>query len=160
MSLGPVIIAFGMLLMTRIGAGSEYFSSVLPAVIVFGLGLALTVAPLTAAVLASADAAMTGIASGVNNAVSRVAGLFAVAALPVIAGLSGGAYRDAVAFADGFRLAITMSAVLVAAGGVIAWLAIRNDVLVVAPGRGVTLPPSSVRTHCAVEGTPLVPPPE
>lgn len=160
MSLGPVIIASGMLLMTRIGAGSEYVSSVLPAVIVFGLGLALTVAPLTAAVLSSAEAAMTGIASGVNNAVSRVAGLFAVAALPVVAGLSGGAYRDAVTFANGFRVAVTLCAVLVASGGVIAWLTIRNDVLRAAPDGAITLPQSSVRTHCAVEGTPLVPPPE
>jgi EmrB/QacA subfamily drug resistance transporter len=158
MTLGPVIIASGMLLMTRIGAASDYVSSVLPAVIVFGLGLALTVAPLTAAVLASADAAMTGIASGVNNAVSRIASLFAVAALPVIAGLRGGAYRDAVTFANGFRVAITVSAVLVASGGLIAWLAIRNDVLRADPSGSVTLPPSPVRTHCAVDGTPLLAP--
>lgn len=151
MSLGPLIIASGMLLMTRIGADSEYFSAVLPAVVVFGLGLALTVAPLTAAVLAAADDSMTGVALGVNNAVSRAAGLLAVAVLPVIAGLSGDAFRDPVAFASGFRVAITLSAALVASGGVIAWLTISNDVLDQAPDE-----PAKPCSHCAVEGVPLV----
>lgn len=160
MSLGPLVIASGMLLMAGIGAGSQYLSSVVPAVVVFGLGLSLTVAPLTAAVLASAADEMTGIASGINNAVSRAAGLLAVAVLPVVAGLSGDAYRDPVAFAAGFRVAITLSAVFVALGGVIAWLTIRNDVLGAAPDEVRARPISPARTHCAVAGAPLTPPQE
>ncbi len=150
MSLGPLIIAAGMLLMTRIGAGASYLLHVLPAALVFGFGLALTVAPLTATVLAAAPDSLTGAASGVNNAVSRAAGLLAVAVLPVIAGLTGDAYRDPVAFAAGFRVAITISAAAVASGGVIAWFTIRNDVL--KPEDAA--PPMM---HCAVCGSPLEP---
>lgn len=153
MSLGPLIIASGMLLMLRIGPDAGYLSHVLPAAVVFGVGLALTVAPLTATVLASAEDALTGVASGVNNAVSRAAGLLAVAVLPVVAGLSGSAYRDPVVFAAGFRVAIILSAASVAGGGLIAWLAIRNDVL--KPGQ----PPGAQasRMFCAVCGSPLDP---
>lgn len=155
MSVGPIIIASGMLAMTRIGPRADYLSLVLPAVVVFGLGLSLTVAPLTAAVLAAVPDEMTGAASGVNNAVSRAAGLLAVAVLPVIAGLSGDAYRDPAIFAAGFRVAITLSAALVACGGLIGWLTIRNDVLKTEePERDVP-----ARVHCAVCGSPLEPAP-
>ena len=78
-----------MLLMTRIAPGSGYVDTVLPAVIVFGLGLAATVAPVTATVLGAANERHAGVASGVNNAVARTAGLLAVALLPPIAGLTG-----------------------------------------------------------------------
>ena len=81
LSVGPVVIAAGLLLMTGIDPGDSYVSSVLPAVIVFGLGLTLVVAPVTATVLAAADARHSGIASGINNGVSRVAGLLAIAIL-------------------------------------------------------------------------------
>ena len=80
--------------MTRIDPGDSYLSGVLPAVIVFGLGLTLVVAPVTATVLAAADERHSGIASGVNNAVARVAGLLAVAVLPVVAGLTGDKFYD------------------------------------------------------------------
>jgi EmrB/QacA subfamily drug resistance transporter len=159
MTFGPMVMAAGMLLMTRIGEGSEYLTSVLPAAIVFGLGLALTVAPLTAAVLAAAEDALTGVASGVNNAVSRAAGLLAVAVLPVVAGLSNEAYRDAAAFTSGFRVAVTSSAALVAAGGVLAWFTISDDVLRRQADQ-TRRPERRARTHCAVEGTPLEPTPE
>ncbi|CAN5821184.1 MFS transporter [soil metagenome] len=149
MSLGPLIIASGMMLMTRIGAGASYFGDVLPAAVVFGLGLALTVAPLTATVLAAAEDSLTGVASGVNNAVSRAAGLLAVAVLPVVAGLTGDAYLDPVAFAAGFRVAITLSASSVAVGGIIALLTIRNDVL--GPAR------TPEKMYCPVCGAPLEP---
>ena len=82
LTLGPLIIAAGLLLMLRINPGDSYVSTVLPAVIVFGLGLTLVVAPVTATVLAAVDSRHSGIASGVNNAVARVAGLLAVAVLP------------------------------------------------------------------------------
>ena len=83
MTVGPLVIAAGLLLFTRIAPGNGYVATVLPAVIVFGLGLSCTVAPLTATVLASVDDAELGVASGVNNAASRLAGLLAVAVLPV-----------------------------------------------------------------------------
>jgi EmrB/QacA subfamily drug resistance transporter len=87
MGAGPIIAGLGLLLISRTGARAGYLSEILPGVLVFGLGLAATVAPLTAAVLASVDQRHSGLASGVNNAVARVAGLLAIAALgAVVAG--------------------------------------------------------------------------
>jgi EmrB/QacA subfamily drug resistance transporter len=158
LTLGPLVIAAGMLLMTRIDPGDGYVSSVLPAVIVFGLGLTLVVAPVTATVLAAAEARHAGIASGINNAVSRVAGLLAVAVLPLIAGLTGDSFYDPAAMADGFRVAMLACAALAAAGGILAWLTISDDVLEAEPKlRGE--PPVTVSTDfsCAVAGPPLRP---
>ncbi len=155
---GPLVIAAGLLLLTRIDPGDSYVSSVLPGVIVFGLGLTLVVAPVTATVLAAADSRHSGIASGINNAVSRVAGLLAVAVLPLIAGLTGDAFYDPAAMADGFQVAMVTCAALATAGGVLAWLTISNDVLEVEPKlRGE--PPVAVSTDfsCAVSGPPLRP---
>ena len=84
--------------------------------IVFGLGLTLVVAPVTATVLAAADARHSGIASGINNAVARVAGLLAVAVLPLIAGLTGDEFYDPVAMADGFHMAMVACAGALRAG--------------------------------------------
>lgn len=126
MTAGPIVAAAGMLLMTRIGPDASYAADVLPAVVVFGLGLTMLVAPLTATVLASAPSEHAGAASGVNNAVARTAGLLAVALLPPIAGLSGDVYRDPAAFSDGFHLAATIGAGLLVAGGVLAAVGIRN----------------------------------
>ncbi|MBV9544998.1 MAG: MFS transporter, partial [Chloroflexi bacterium] len=106
MSLGPLVAAGGVLLMLRIGPGSSYIVDVLPSTVVFGLGLSLLVAPLTATVLAAAEARHAGIASGVNNAVARAAGLLAVAVLPVLAGISGDAYQRPEMFLVGFRTAL------------------------------------------------------
>ncbi len=78
---GPVIIAFSYLLMMRFGAHTDFWFDVLPAVLLFGLGLSITVAPLTSAVLGDIDSKHAGIASAINNAVARVAGLLAVAAI-------------------------------------------------------------------------------
>ncbi len=84
---GPLVAAAGLLLLTRVGAGADYVTEVLPAVIVFGLGLSATVAPLTATVLGAVELGHSGVASGINNAIARVAGLLAIAALgAVIAG--------------------------------------------------------------------------
>ena len=126
MSLGPLVAAAGVLLMLRIGARPSYLVDVLPATFVFGLGLAITVAPLTSAVLAAARSRFAGIASGVNNAVARAASLLAVAVLPLAAGLSGEEYRRPAAFAAGFRVAVLVCAALLAAGGIVAALTIRN----------------------------------
>ena len=149
---GPLIIAAGMLMMTRIAPGDGYVTSVLPAVVVFGLGLTLVVAPVTATVLAAADARHAGIASGINNAVSRVAGLLAVAVLPLVAGLGGSRFYDPVAMADGFEVAMLTCAALAAAGGAVAWLTIGDDVL-----HAERETPVEVSTDycCPVAGPPL-----
>ena len=126
MTVGPLVVAAGMALMMRIGPDASYVVDVLPPVVIFGLGLSLLVAPLTATVLAAVETHRAGLASGVNNAVARAASLLAVAMLPVLAGLSGNDYRDPVAFNAGFRIAMASMAVLSAAGGVIAWFTIRS----------------------------------
>jgi len=84
MGLGPLLAAVGLVLMTRLGAHVDYATDLLPALLVFSLGLASTVAPLTATVLSDADDSNAGIASGVNNAVARVAGLIAIAAIGAV----------------------------------------------------------------------------
>ena len=84
MGLGPLTAALGLALMLRIDGDLDYFADLLPALLIFSLGLALTVAPLTATVLSDADESNAGIASGVNNAIARVAGLLAVAAVGAV----------------------------------------------------------------------------
>ena len=118
MTLGPVVTAGGVLLLARVGWGASYVRTVLPAVVVLGLGLALTVAPLTATALGSIDERHAGIASGVNNAVARAAGLLAVAALPLVAGLGAGALTDPATLAPTYRTAMFLCAgLLLAAAG-------------------------------------------
>ncbi len=84
MGLGPLTAAVGLGLMLRVGARLDYFTDLLPALLVFSVGLAFTVAPLTATVLSDADEGNAGIASGVNNAIARVAGLLAIAAVGAV----------------------------------------------------------------------------
>jgi len=129
MAAGPLVSAAGMLLMLRIDGTTSYVWDVLPGAIVFGLGLSLTVAPLTSTVLASASQRHAGVASGVNNAVARAAALLAVAVLPAVAGLAGNDYQDPAAFDAGYRIALLVSVGLLVAGGVLAALTIRNGVL-------------------------------
>jgi len=129
LTVGPLIVAVGLLLMTRIDRGDGYVATVLPAVLVFGIGLTLVVAPVTATVLAAADARRSGIASGINNAIARVAGLLAVAVLPLIGGIAGEDFYDPAAMQDGFHTAMVAAAALAAAGGAIAWLTIDPRVL-------------------------------
>src|SRR5204862_3706274 len=146
------------LLMTRIDRGESYLSTVLPAVVVFGLGLTFVVAPVTATVLAAADERHAGIASGINNAVSRVAGLLAVAVLPLVAGLSGDRFYDPAAMTDGFRVAMLTCAALAALGGILAWLTISSDVLEAKPvHRGEPLSPVSTDFSYALSVLTLVP---
>jgi EmrB/QacA subfamily drug resistance transporter len=140
LTVGPLVIAAGFLLMTRIGPGDAYVSSVLPAILVFAAGLTLVVAPVTATVLAAADSRHAGIASGINNAVARVGSLLAVALLPTIAGLTGDSFYDPASMTDGFRIAMVSCAVLAAAGGVLAWLTISSDVLHAEPEPGGVAP--------------------
>jgi EmrB/QacA subfamily drug resistance transporter len=166
MGLGPITAAIGLALMARIDAPLDYFTDLLPALLVFSVGLACTVAPLVATVLADADESNAGIASGVNNAVARVAGLLAIAAVGAIISVQFAASvdsrlagrtlspvaRSAIAEARGqtlarvdasrtgeavagavqaasveaFRLGIGISAALVALGGLLGLLGIRN----------------------------------
>jgi hypothetical protein len=125
LTLGCLAAAAGTLLMLRIGPGAVYWRDVLPAVVVFGLGLTAFVAPLTASVLAAVENRFAGVASGVNNAVARTGGLLAVAALPVLAGLSGGDYADASALRHGYRIAVLCCAGLFVAGGALAGVLLR-----------------------------------
>jgi hypothetical protein len=92
---------------------------VLPGISLVGLGLSLTVAPLTGTVLAAAPDELAGTASGVNNAVARTAGLLAVAALPPLVGLSGADYASADALAPSYRLAMIVCAGLLVGGCVL-----------------------------------------
>jgi hypothetical protein len=125
MTAGPVVAAAGLLLLSRVAPGSRYLTDVFPAAVVFGLGLSLTVAPLTAAVMAAVEERHLGVGSGVNNSVARVAGLLSVALLPLAAGLSG-VDPGGPGFADGVRAAMRISAVVCALGGAVAFLSVRR----------------------------------
>jgi EmrB/QacA subfamily drug resistance transporter len=121
LTLGPLITAAGLLLLTRISPGSSsYWVDVLPAVVVQGLGMCLFVAPLTATVLASVEVDHAGVASGVNNAAARVAQLLVVAALPLVIGLSDQAYRSPGRVNTAFERAMWICAGLCAVAALLA----------------------------------------
>ena len=126
MTVGPLVSACGLLLLLRIGPGASWLADVLPAMIVFGAGMTLTVSPLTATVLDAAPDRFAGSASGVNNAVARAAGLLAVATIPGIAGITGDAYADPVALNAGFRTSVLISAGLVVAAAVVSFVFVRR----------------------------------
>ncbi|WP_018656264.1 MFS transporter [Actinomadura flavalba] len=125
MTAGPLIAGAGVALMALAQPGASYLTGVLPGVVVFGLGMALTVAPLTSTVLASVDEDHVGAASGTNNAVSRLANLLAVAVLPLAAGLHT---RGDGPLGAGYPRAMLLAAALCALGGAASWLTIRRDV--------------------------------
>ena len=118
MTFGPLTAGLGFALMERVGTVVQYWTQLLPGVLLFAVGLSLTVAPLTAAVLGDIDTAHSGIASAVNNAVARIAGLLTVAFVGVIVGPH--------LALDGFRRAILVTALLVIGGGLVSWVGIRN----------------------------------
>lgn len=124
MTVGPVLCGAGTLAMVGVGEGTGWLG-VLPGMVVFALGLALLVSPLTAAVLAAVADRYAGLASGINNAVARTGSLLAVAALPALVGLSGDDYADPVAFTQGYRWAMVVCAGLLVAGGVVSWFGLR-----------------------------------
>jgi len=133
MTLGPLISAAGLLLLLRVGPAASWLADVLPAMLVFGAGLTLTVAPLTATVLDAAPDRYAGAASGVNNAVARAAGLLAVAVVPGLAGITGDDYSDPVAFDSGFRTAMLIGAGLLVAAALAAFTLIRRPPRAAAP---------------------------
>lgn len=125
MSLGPLVCAAGVLVLSLVGEGATW-PHVLAGTGIFALGLATLVSPLTAAVLAAAPDRLAGSASGINNAVARTGTLLAVAAIPPVVGLSGEDYSDPTALTHGYRLACYLVAGLLAAGGVVSWLGLRG----------------------------------
>ncbi len=138
MAVGPIVGGTGLLLMLRVGADADYVAQVLPAIVVFGLGLAATVAPLTATVLDSVEERRVGIASGVNNGVSRVAGLLAIAVLGAVisaqfdagagAAIGGGPLTAAApeASTSAFHLRSASAGILMIVGGIAAGIGIEN----------------------------------
>jgi predicted MFS family arabinose efflux permease len=121
MGAGPLVAAAGILLLARVGQHVSYVTDLLPALLLFSLGLTMTVSPLTATVLAGADEADAGIASAINNAVARMAGLIGVSVVGVVVAgtLVGGTFAANAASVQAFHMAIVICAALVAAGGVI-----------------------------------------
>jgi len=150
MSVGPIVVGTGLALLARTTTDTSYVSGTLPAVIVFGLGLAITVAPLTATALAAAPLERAGVASAVNNDVARTGGLLAVALLPALAGISHQSYLRPDEFSSGFRTAVLIAGAWCLVGGFVSAMGIRN------PAR---LAPSAPEpcSHCALDATPLAP---
>jgi EmrB/QacA subfamily drug resistance transporter len=147
LTVGPLLCAAGMLLMLRVGPDASYVVDVLPALLVLGLGMVTLVAPLTATVLGSVDTARAGLASGINNAAARAAGLIAVAALPLLAGMGPEAYRSASAFDAAFGRAMLWCAGVLVVGAVLAFATVRR------PAPDCRHP--ECRTHCGVTAPPL-----
>jgi EmrB/QacA subfamily drug resistance transporter len=154
MSVGPVLVGAGLALLARVGRTGDYLTEVLPAVLVFGLGLAVTVAPLTTTALAAAPARHAGMASAVNNDVARAGGLIAVAVLPTAAGITGSAYLHPAQFSAGFHTACLICAVLCAFSGVVAAATIRNPHRDRAAG---PVPGDQHCLHCGLDAPPARP---
>jgi len=151
LTVGPLLCATGMLLMLRVGPDASYVADVLPALLVMGAGMVTVVAPLTATVLASVDAGRAGLASGINNAAARAAGLIAVAALPLLVGMGPEAYRSADQFNDAFRRAMPLCAGVLVVGAALAFATVRR------PAPDCRRP--ECRTHGSVTAPPLEPSP-
>ncbi|MEV5105438.1 MFS transporter [Streptomyces massasporeus] len=146
LTVGPLLCAAGMLMMLRVGPGASYVTDVLPALVVLGLGLVTLVAPLTATVLGSVSVVRAGLASGINNAAARAAGLLAVAALPLLVGMGEEAYRQPAAFDTAFDKAMGWCAGALVAGSVIAAAVVRRP------------PPDCKRPECLRHGGVMAPP--
>ena len=145
MTVGPLLVAFGLLMLTGISADSTYVAAVLPGIVVFGLGLALTVAPLTMTALASVEDRHAGVASGVNNAVARSGQLLAVAAIPLLAGFAPGEAVPAAELLTGFDRVMRVAALVVVGAAAISWMTVRRP----------TVPVVAPTWHCAASGPPV-----
>jgi MFS family permease len=128
MSAGPLIAAGGILLLLRTGMKTSYLSDLLPAMLIFGLGLSMTVAPLTATVLADAGEGDAGIASAINNAIARVGGLVGVSVIGVVvaSALLHDTFARNAQSVRAFHEAIGICAALVASGGLVGAIGIAN----------------------------------
>lgn len=147
MSLGPIVAGLGLVLLGIVDQSSPYASTVLPGVLVFGLGLALTVAPLTSTVLHAGGEEHAGASAAINNTVARVAGLIAVAIIPALAGISVGDQVGAASFDDGFTRGMLIAAGVCIAGGMLAAATITNP----PPDPDAPEPCS----HCSLDAPPL-----
>jgi predicted MFS family arabinose efflux permease len=161
LTFGPLLIAGGMLLLSGLSPGDVYVSGVLPGVLVFGLGLAASVAPVTATALGSIPDERAGAASGLNNAVSRSGQLLTIAAVPPLVGLTGDALGDPGELASGFDDAMRIGAGFVVAGALAAALMFRADDAIDDPDTpdddaAADHDDCSVRYHCGVESPQLV----
>ncbi|HET7488441.1 MAG TPA: MFS transporter [Acidimicrobiales bacterium] len=145
---GPVLAGAGLLLLARTGRHPTWAADVLPGALLFGFGLVTFVAPLTATVMAAADADHVSVASGVNNAVARAAGLAGIAVVPVVSGLTTATGAAEVTHA--FRVALVIAAVTATIAG---------PLMAVGLSAGVRGRRSARRLHCAVDGPPLQPDP-
>lgn len=146
LTVGPLLVALGLVLLSGIGTDVSWATDVLPGAVLFGLGLVAFVAPLTATVMGAVDDDHVSTASGINNAVARTGGLVAVALIPGLSGLA--AASDAVEVTAAFRLGMLLTA------GVAVLAALVSAVGL--PGRPRTRR-SWRRTSCAVAGPPLEP---
>ncbi|WP_262061298.1 MFS transporter [Streptomyces sp. STR69] len=146
LTVGPLLCAAAMLLMLRVGPDASYLADVVPALLVMGAGMVILVAPLTATVLASVDTARAGLASGINNAAARAAGLIAIAALPLLAGMGSEAYRSASAFDHAFDRAMGWCAGVLVAGSILACTTVRRPA------------PDCRRPECLTHGSITAPP--
>ncbi|WP_369189270.1 MFS transporter [Streptomyces sp. R08] len=146
LTVGPLLCATAMLMMLRVGQDASYLADVVPALLVMGTGMVTLVAPLTATVLASVDTARAGLASGINNAAARAAGLIAIAALPLLAGMGPEAYRSAPAFDHAFDRAMLWCAGVLVVGSVLAFATVRRPA------------PDCRRPECLTHGWVTAPP--
>lgn len=124
MTVGPLLVAVGFALMSRVAPGQGYVTVVLPAVLVFASGLVITVAPLNVTVLAAVEDGRAGVGSAINNAVARVASLLAIAVLPALSGIAGSAHGS---INSGFSRAMWICVGLAVFGAIISALTIRNE---------------------------------
>jgi EmrB/QacA subfamily drug resistance transporter len=158
LTVGPLIAAAGMLLLTRISPGSSsYLLDVLPAVVVQGLGMSMFVAPLTATVLASVEVDHAGVASGVNNAAARVAQLLIVAALPLVIGLSNDAYTSPHAVDSAFGKAMAVCAGLCAAAAALAAFLVPSGAILAEGGAETAVAQPQCTANCGFSAPPLEP---
>ncbi len=149
LTVGPIVAACGLLLLARIGEDTSWVRDVLPGAVVFGLGLVTFVAPLTATVMAAADPDHVSVASGVNNAIARAAGLSALAVIPVVSGLTSAV--DPAEITHAFRVGMVITACIAAAAGPLAFFGLAPH---------VNAPCTARRVHCAIDGAPLQPEPQ
>ncbi|HEX3605259.1 MAG TPA: MFS transporter [Candidatus Dormibacteraeota bacterium] len=150
MTVGPLVLGLGLILLAGIGGHADYLRDVLPGVVVVGLGISITVAPLTAAVLGAVEERHAGVASAVNNAVARVAALIAVATLPLVSGMAS-TRLGSPAYVTAYHGAMIIAGLVCAAGGVVALLTVRRGAEV------VPAPPPSVLHACQHPAGCLVP---
>jgi MFS family permease len=148
LTVGPLVTAAGLLLLTRIGPSPHWATDVLPGALLLGCGLVIFVAPLTATVMAAADPDHVSTASGVNNAIARAASLGGLAVIPVVSGLPTA--TGAAQVTEAYR-----SALLIAAGVA----ALAGPVMLVGLSASIRSPRTARPFHCAVDGPPLQPDP-